>query len=205
MELAQSQKAADRGREGEPQGRDDTGSRAGECVRRGRSEGQNLMGRAFAQSRTARPPASSQLQLPLLTCRPPKALGSRSFFEEGARTPFFLLFLFHKGSPLSLALTHLFPAIWAPRRMGPTPAPITRSFYLQRRRRKRRTTMTQRKRRKKKRKRKSLRLPRSPLKRRLLQTSRRGKPRLQRVGVKPTEGAHRQVKGAPPLRDLGSH
>lgn len=72
------------------------------------------------------------------------------------------------------------------------------NFYLQgMRRRERRTWKMKTKRRK--RRRESVCLPRKPPKRRLLQTSRRGRPRprFQRVGVEGPEGAKRHTKLAP--------
>lgn len=116
-------------------------------------------------------------------------MGSPPGFEEGAGTGFLLLFLFLPlpGSQIT----------------GPTPAPIMRSFYLQRkRRRKRRTTMRKRKRRRK-RKRKSLCPPRSLLERRL-PASRSGgpRPRVRRVSVDGTEGAQTR-KTSPVLQGLG--
>ena len=63
-----------------------------------------------------------------------------------------------------------------------------------------------RKRRRRKRKRKSLCLPRSLLKRRLPQASRRGgpRPRVRRVSVEGKKGAHRRVKLALSFSGLGA-
>ena len=106
-----------------------------------------------------------------------------------------------EGSLLSLApslppsnLERLSPA----EIRGPTPPPMRMNFYLQgMRRRERRTWKMKTKRRK--RRRESACLPRKPPRRRLLQTSRRGRPRprVQRVGVEGPEGAKRHTKLAP--------
>lgn len=155
-------------------------------------EKKGLQRSAFSQNRIAKPPAYPQLQL---SCdlHAVEDFGVTAFFENlpSVSVP--------EGSLLPLA-----PSL-PPRNLerpaeirGPTPTPILMNFYLQGMRRRKRMTWKMKTKRRK-RKKESACLPRNPPKRRLLQTSRRGRPRprVQRVGVEGPEGAKRHTKLGP--------
>lgn len=148
---------------------------------------------AFSQNRIAKPPRTPDSSSPV-TCTL-EDFGVTAFFENlpPVSVP--------EGSLLPLA-----PSL-PPRNLerlsrteirGPTPTPILMNFYLQGMRRRKRMTWKMKTKRRK-RKRESACLPRSPPKRRLLQTPRRGRPRprVQRVGVEGPEGAKRHTKLTP--------